>query len=152
MTRAPTTEGHALELGRTLREADAAECAALGLEPSRAPLESWRAADFCTTLLLGGRVAAIGGLRLDAGPALGPRTAQAWVLTSALVEQAPHAFHREVKEGLRQAHRYADVLWNQVDARYFVCLRWLLALGFAVGAARPLGPHGRLFHLVTKEA
>ena len=149
----PTTKVHTVRLGCWMRPADVAECRALGLGAIEAAYESWKASDYCSTLLVGGEVAAVGGLVLDEGEtALGARRAQAWLLTSKLVDAYPMALHRTAKAWLAQAEQKAGVLWNHVDARYESSLRWLARLGFVVHPARPHGPLELPFHLVTRES
>lgn len=150
----PTTQAHVEALGRAMRAADAAECVALGLVPAEAPLASWRASAWAATLLVGGEVAAVGGLTpADAkGGPLGPRWAQVWLLTTPAVEAAPMALCRAAKAALRASVGHADGVWQLVDARYEVSLRWLHWLGFRIGGARPQGPAGALFHFCTWEA
>jgi hypothetical protein len=147
------TAAHVVMLAASMREADERECWALGLSPFRALKHSVGMSDFVGALLVDGQVAAMAGLVLEAHPAVGrARSAQAWLLTGRAVERAPLAFHRTAREWLRQAHGFARVLWNVVDARYTASLRWLEALGFCVHAARPHGPLEMPFHLVTREA
>lgn len=148
---APVTLAHAAVLARTMRPADAAECAALGQRPLEAVVLSWVHSTWCSALLVDGEVAAIAGLSLEASPVLAPRRALVWLLTAHVVEAAPYALHWAAKSWLRQARRHADVLWNWVDARYEATLRWVRALGFVVHPPFPRGPDGHLFHLVTLE-
>lgn len=148
----PTTKLHTVQLGCWMRSADAGECLALGMGSIEAAFESWRASHLSTTMLLDGEVVACAGLVLGSSSALGPRQARAWVLTSKLVDYVPLAFHRAALTWLKQARTHADVLWNHVDARYLVSLRWLERLGFSVHPARPRGPLELPFHLVTLES
>lgn len=150
---APTTEAHTLELGRWMRRADAAECEALGLDPRLATLRAWWMSDFCTSLLVDGRAAAVGGVVLErvTTSALAPRAGVAWLLTAVDVEKAPMSLHRAARSWLREVRAHADILWNRVDARHLVSLRWLSALGFRIHAPSPHGPHGLPFHLVVRE-
>lgn len=148
----PTTKLHTVQLGCTMRRADVDECTALGLGTIEAAFDSWRASDYCSSLLVGGEVAAIGGLVMEApASALSMRTGIAWLLTAQPVERAPMALHRTAKAWLRGIRAHADRVWNHVDARHTVSLRWLEALGFRIHAARPHGPLGQPFHLVTRE-
>lgn len=134
-----------------MRPADVAECAALGVEPLFAVLESMRVSASSVAILIDGHVAAVGGYRLEPCPLLAPRSAVAWVLTSGVVERHPIAFHRTVREWLAAMGEHVDVLWNQVDARHVSSLRWLERLGFKLSEPKPLGPNGALFRLALKE-
>jgi hypothetical protein len=147
----PTTQLDVVRLSAWMRPADVAECRALSLTPLEAVEGSWRSSDFCTSLLIDGELAAIAGLVLEQGSALGTRVAQTWLLTTAVVEERPMEFHRAAKEWLRQASAQADVLWNYVDARYVQALRWLESLGFTIYPARPTGPLDMPFYLVVRE-
>lgn len=147
----PVTPQHLLSLSVHMRPADVAEVLALGRFPFAALAESWRASAFATTLLHNGDVAACAGLVLERGSALGPRRAQVWLLTSKVVDAAPMAFHRAMKQLLAASAEHADFLWQHVDARYASSLRWLDRLGFVVHAPRPHGPLALPFHLVTRE-
>lgn len=144
---------HVLMLGASMRGPDEDECFALGMSPPEAIATSLSMSDFVSALLVDGQVAAIAGLVLEDAPAIGRAgRAQAWLLTGKAVERAPMELHRTAKAWLRQAHGFARVLWNMVDARYVRSLRWLEVLGFRVHPARPHGPLELPFHLVTKEA
>lgn len=149
----PTTEAHALELGRWMRRADAAECEALGLDPRLAVVQAWAASDFCTSLLVDGHAAAIGGVVLErtTTATLTPRAGVAWLLTSTEVEKAPLSLHRAGKAWLAQVRAHCDLVWNRVDSRHTRSLRWLEALGFRVFPPRPHGPLELPFHLVVRE-
>lgn len=149
---APTTKEHVVQLAHTMRDADAAECVALGLSPSGAVLDSWQASHCGSTLLVDGQVLACVGLVLEPQSSiLAPRRACVWLLTSRFVDGHHVAFHRAAKAWLRRASEVADVVWNCADARYVSALRWLRALGFVVHPAAPMGPLGLPFHLVVKE-
>lgn len=147
----PTSHLHFLSLAARIRPADAAEVLALGLFPYKALLGSWRQSNFATTLLLDGKVAACAGLIVQADSALGLRRGQVWLLTSTVVDAAPMAFHRAMKELLGAAAAHAETLWQYVDARYTSSLRWLERLGFVVHPPRPYGPLRLPFHLVVRE-
>lgn len=149
---APTTKEHLIQLAYTMREADAAECLALGLSRSGAVFDSWKASHCGSTLLVDGQVLACVGLVLEPQSSiLAPRRACVWLLTSRLVDGHHVAFHRAAKAWLRRASDVVDVIWNYVDARYAAALRWLRALGFVVHPATPQGPLELPFHLAVKE-
>ncbi|MDP2270919.1 MAG: hypothetical protein Q8K32_09325 [Archangium sp.] len=146
-----TTKLDTIRLGCWLRPADAAEVHALGLGSIEACFESWKRSQFATTMLVQGEVAACAGLVLEQVSALVPRRAQVWLLTSIVVDTAPMAFHRGMKQLLAGCAAHTDFLWQHVDARYESSLRWLARLGFVVHPPRPHGPHQLPFHLVTRE-
>lgn len=145
----PVTPGLVKKLADSMREADALECRALGLSPLEAVSSSVIASTDSVALVREGEVLAIAGLLLETR-LLGPRVAQAWVLTSRLVDTYPMSFHRAARAFLRAAALQADVLYNRVDARYVRSVRWLEQLGFVVLPPRPYGPEGQLFHMCAK--
>lgn len=144
------TRRDAVKLGLSLRDADAAEVRALGMTPLEATFMSWQRSDVAVTLALdpapSSDVVAMAGLELSA-----KREAQAWLLTSPLVERFPMAFHRAAKQWLAIAARYADVLWNRVDLRYARAVRYLEALGFKRGAVDLVQPSGLPFVVMRRE-
>ncbi len=145
------TSTHALELADTMRAADRLELEACGLTPLGALTSSMAAASAAHALVEGGRLLAVGEYCLEPGPALAPRVAAGWVLTSHHVDAAPMALHRAAKQWLRAVSCYVDVMWNVVDARYLASLRWLHALGFHGVQVVTVQPSGLPFVLVRKE-
>ena len=137
----PPTAAHVAELVLTMRDADAAECFALGSSPFIALEASLARADVKTALLFDGQVAAILGARDTVDGRLG------WLLTSALVSRYPMTFWRLCRPTLRALRGDAPRLFNWVDARYETSLRWLRHLGFTIHPPAPLGPLGMQFHL-----
>ena len=71
-----------------------------------------------------------------------------WLLASeGLVERHSRLFARYSKIWVKQLHRRYDILWNMVDARNRVHIRWLEWCGFTL--LRRLVNHGveqRLFY------
>jgi hypothetical protein len=147
----PTKKLHTVQLGCLMRPADVEECRALGRSSIEATFNSWKASTFCSSLLFDGELAGIGGVVVGKkGSTLGPRRGQAWMLTTALVEQHPMALFRTVRQWLDGVGEHVDILWNYVDARNAMSLSWVRGLGFRVSAAAPRGPQGLLFHLITR--
>lgn len=145
----PATRLHALHVAAAMRPLDAQECRGLGLEPVEACLQSLDSSTWASALVHEGRAVAIGGLALRDGPALGVRRGLLWLLTAQGVEAVPFSLHREVRRWLRWALERVDVVGAYVDARHHVSLRWLEALGLEKQPARPVGPLGMPFHLMT---
>lgn len=152
------TRRDAVKLGLSLRSEDAAEVRAFGWSPLEATFRSWQRSDLAVALALGDSpasdVVAMAGLELEPGHHLRPELrvpAQGWLLTSALVERHPMAFHRAAKQWLGIAARYASVLWNRVDLRYARAIRYLEALGFKAGAVKRVSPSGLEFIVMHKE-
>lgn len=146
------TVDHARQLVATMRPDDAAECWSTGSTPADVVAQSLRESQVAHTLLIDGKVAALGGYAEPYGAVLGPRVAQVWLLTSKLVEQRKVSFHKGVRLWL-QALRLQpiDSVWALVIADYRRCLYWLETLGFEVGSTVRVGPRATQFVYVMKE-
>lgn len=136
-----------------LREQDADEARALGMEPLEALRGSVNASEVAVAVRFNGELAAIFGVApLREHTVLGrSSTATVWMVSS-------HACSRHPKAFLRTSRRVVDALLtryerlvNVIDARYTGALRWAEWLGFHLGPAIPMGPHGLLFHPFTVE-
>ncbi len=71
-----------------------------------------------------------------------------WMLTSTLVDKYPLAFLRLCKPVVEALLVNYGRLFNAVDARYEVALRWASWLGFRVEDAAPFGVAGLPFHRI----
>lgn len=130
-----------------MRQADADEVLASdGMTPSEALWASIQNSDECSTFLINGQVAAIFGAVVIREDFLGPPLcAQAWMLTSDVVDRYPILFARV---SMAVAHMMAEkygCLLNAVDARYGAALRWAEWVGFEVSEPRPWGKSGKPF-------
>lgn len=131
-----------------LRPDDAAEVEAFGVSQRDglrtsldASLSAWAAYDDGEPVAIWGVAAAdiMGGV------------GRPWLLTTGAVERNKRAF-MVTSRNLWRLMRPLFPRWeNWVDARYSRSLRWLTWLGFTIGEAQPIGPHGQLFHHVTAE-
>jgi hypothetical protein len=135
----PAGLAHVLAVARDLRAGDAAEIAALGVEPvaglSRAVAQSETA--YCA--FFDGAPAALFGVVPYAGasPLQGSARGNAWLITTNVVDRNKVSFVRASRialEHLMQRYEYLECL---VDARYEGALRWAAALGFEIGIAGP---------------
>lgn len=126
----PTTvavePGHLDALAATMRAADVAELAKVGLSPIAALESSLARSQEAWTVLFDGEVAAIYGVsRSDA--AIPDRV---WCLTSTVVNRAPLTFWRESKAAVARLGARYPTLVALVDAQYGAALRWAHRLGF----------------------
>ncbi len=140
----PAKPEHALPFAALLRPADLAECVAEGYADAAAALEdALESSEQSWLVLFDGKPAAMFGV----GPFDPPRAdaGVVWVLTTAEVERAPMTFFRESKRILGELLEKYSKLGNLVDANYHCAIRWLLALGFKVGAPAPHRDTGALF-------
>jgi hypothetical protein len=148
----PATVSHAHALAATMRADDAAECAAFGLTPLDALLESLRASEVAWTLLLDGEPAAMWGAEPLRRTLLSePGAASAWALTGTAVERHRKEFARVSRAGVAALLARYPVLFADVDARYARALRWVRWLGFTVLPAVPFGASGEPFHPIVLE-
>jgi hypothetical protein len=146
------TEALVAELAGSMRAGDRAEVYALGMSPQRALEHSLDRSHAAGAVLFDGQVAAIYGLvQLDGPTVAGSKRALVWLLTSTVVDAHPLSFWRLSKQMVRALRGEFDVIFNDVDARYFSAVRWLRALGFSLSPARPHGPHRVPFHFAALE-
>jgi len=145
----PATMDHARAI--ELREGDAREIAALGVGKSEALAATlarslWADAYLVTDDKGSGEVAALMGLILSS---LVGGVAMPWLMTGAPVERHRRAFLQLTRARTREMLARHGTLVCNVHADYARSIRWLRWLGFDLGAARPIGPLGALFHEAT---
>jgi len=133
---------HAIEL----REGDAREIAALGVGKSEALAATLARSLWADAYLVDGEVAALMGLILSS---LVGGVAMPWLMTGAPVERHRRAFLQLTRARTREMLARHGTLVCNVHADYARSIRWLRWLGFDLGAARPIGPLGALFHEAT---
>ena len=133
---------HAIDL----REGDAREIAALGVGKSEALAATLARSLWADAYLVDGEVAALMGLILSS---LVGGVAMPWLMTGAPVERHRRAFLQLTRARTREMLARHGTLVCNVHADYARSIRWLRWLGFDLGAARPIGPLGALFHEAT---
>lgn len=137
-----STAEHVQKAGRNLREADAREATALGLEPHKILWRSYRTSILRRTVLVDGEVAAMFGV---SGVLFG-RTGQPWLVTTPTSERvSPLVFARIYKTEVAKMFAMFPNLENYVDSSYGVAIRLLKMNGFRVSAPETLGPNKALF-------
>jgi hypothetical protein len=148
-TLEPSALRDAFELAEVMRDADKAECEALGGgTPLDHLLKSLEVSSVAYTLRFNGEVAAMYG----AGPlddTLLCARGVAWLLTGRAVARYPKAFWKHSLLGVGQLLSEFATLEQAIDARYEAALRWARRLGFTVGPALPLGPKASPFHHIS---
>ncbi len=147
--RDPTASDR-LTVGAFMREADAAECRALGLSPYHAVNVSMRASKMASAWYLEGRCAALCGVREADVKSL--RVGEVWCLTTPLVERAPVAFVKATRTWLARQQPHFDVLSQMVDVRYTKAVAWLQLVGFRQGAVSLYGPKHMPFVLMRRDS
>lgn len=129
-----------------MRKEDVSELAAgEGLEPDKALLFCFMAGKPCMTICDGnGQPVGMWGVTPDAG-----KVGRVWLLgTDDLVTDTATRlrFLREAKAYVQELLKTYAVLWNCVDARNTVHVRWIEWMGFTFVAKHPnYGAEGRLF-------
>jgi hypothetical protein len=88
-----------------------------------------------------------------AAPYALPEVGIVWMLGTEGVDREALAIGRATKatfEMLNQAYPLA--LWNYIDDRNKVSMRWLRWGGFKVISSKPMGPAGLTFHLFARSS
>lgn len=135
---------HIHVVARNLRDGDRAEVEATGLTPQRALWQSYRASHIRRAALVDGKVAAVWGC---SGPLMAA-VGHPWLMTTAAIEAIPVSFVREARSEVAAMLAVHPRLINFVAARYTRALRFLEALGFAIGGesdALRVGARAELF-------
>lgn len=137
-----STPEHVQRAGRNLREADAREATALGLEPHKILWRSYRTSILRRTILVDSEVAAMFGV---SGVLFG-LTGQPWLVTTPASERvSPLVFARIYRAEVKKMFAMFPTLENYVDSSYGTAIRLLRMNGFRVSAPETLGPKKALF-------
>ncbi len=143
------TAEHCIHVAKNLRPADAAEAAAMNLDPVQTTLDSFSQSLYTKAWLVDGKPAAVFGL---ASLMITGATGIPWLCTTDLVNQNRRKFVVHSRRVVAEMLQIFPHLENYVDARYASCLRWLDWAGFQVHPAAPIGPLQMPFHRVEKRA
>lgn len=126
-----------------MRGADRDECAAHGVLPLDALLTGVDTATAAYTLEHDGRPFAIYGV----GPLSRPGWGAPWMLGTDAIKDNWVWFLRQTPEMVRSVHAAYPHLYNLVDARNTVHIRWLKWAGFDFGVVTiPAGPRSLPFY------
>jgi hypothetical protein len=137
----PSEIGDVYRLAATLREADADEVRALGIDPSTAIRSSYRDAILRKSYFVDGELAAMSGLC----GALLSDIGEPYLMTSPAAERAKFAFVRLAHCAVAEMLTHRMCLEGQVAASYTRAIRLIKVLGFTLSEPRPIGPKGALF-------
>jgi hypothetical protein len=140
----PATLAHAEAID--LRDGDRREIEALGLSPREGLTRSLARSVWTDAYIADGEVAALVGVALQ--PMAGG-IAMPWLLTGRPVDRHAKAFLRLTRARVQTMRAEHGTLVAFVHADYRPAVRWLAWLGFELAPARPVGPHGALFHQAT---
>lgn len=141
----PSEIGDVYRLADRLRVGDAAEVAALGLDPRAALRTAFRDAILRRSYFVDGELAAMSGLC----GALLADIGEPYLLTTAVAERVPLAFVRCARAAVAEMLVYRRRLEGRVDASYGRAVRLLEVLGFTLSEPRPFGPNGAPFRLYS---
>jgi hypothetical protein len=127
-----------------MRPEEVLECAAHGLTPEGALLDSLERSEEAYAAIFDGQVACLFGV-VHLATWNGERIGGAWLLTSDLVERHRKAFWRACRPALLELFERWDVLVNAIDVRHEKAIRWAERLGLQLGPAEPFGLAGEPF-------
>jgi len=123
----PTERDDAERLAPNLRQADLDEIkAGSGWNPYLALLVGIDASKECYTATIDGEPVAIFGVCGDENPSVG----RIWLLGSDIIKSHRIDFLRKSIEWVKHFQELYPVLYNNIDARNHVHIRWLQWLGF----------------------
>lgn len=134
----------AFVLGPDLRPEDASEVMAAGGKfPTEALLTGLEVSDECYTMTAGGKVLCMFGIVQEKNPSIG----RIWMLGSSHIHSHKFEFLRISKEWVASFQESYPILYNFIDARNTVHIRWLNWLGFTFISEHPdYGFERRLFY------
>jgi len=115
------------ELSKSLKKEDVQEIfASSGNNPIQVLLRAYLySARYCYSVVLDNKVVGMFGItKLRDGVGI------PWLLGSNVLTQFPLAFHKETKEYLDKFMKEFKVLFNYVDQRNTIAIKWLKILGF----------------------
>ena len=136
--------GHAGSLARNMCQRDIDECWAAGHRtPFQALSESLAASNNAKTGLYKGRVVCMYGI---AEISILSNIGIPWLLGTDEIEEHSKYFLRQNRYYMNDIKKKYSYLFNFVDARNTVAIRWLKWLGFKVSEAQPFGPDEMPFH------
>lgn len=123
-----TRRRHLVELENNLRKDDLAEIRELGISPRESLWRCFEASSYNRTVLVDGKVGAIGGL---AGSTLVGK-ADLWLFSSPEIEKIPIAYFKIARDEKENALQMFSSVEGWVSARYLRAINFLTHLGFDV--------------------
>lgn len=129
---------HIAMLVPKLREADLREIEGWGHKPRHLLFRLVRTSHIRRTVFVKGAIAAMWGCGGAAVGAVG----EAWLLTTAEVEQVPIGFLKTARAGIEDMLRDRRTLVSSVAEDYDKSIRLMKLLGFTVGESVTMGPSG----------
>ena len=141
----PTTQAHTDYITPRLRKADVEEMwSAYHIEPSLGVMLSVAVShDTSYTGLADGEPVCIFGVAL---PSLLINAGRPWMLGTDKVPKHSRAFLRMSRAHVKEMSKKFPYMFNHVDARHDVAIKWLMWLGFIMEEAKPYGYEQLPFH------
>ncbi|MBK8189215.1 MAG: DUF2833 domain-containing protein [Vampirovibrionales bacterium] len=127
----PATLEEAMALAQDLRPEDEAEIRAMsGHEPMISLSHGIQFSDLPTTVMdeNGSILGMFGAVPAGKNPCVGV----VWMLCSPKIMKHRRQFAKESRQWIEAMHRRYDLLWNVVDERNTVHIRWLQWCGFTI--------------------
>ncbi len=125
----PATLGEAIALSQDLRPEDEAEIRAMsGHEPVVSLSHGVQFSDLPTTIM--DEDGSILGMFGAVSMGNQPRVGAVWMLCSPKILKYRRRFAKESRQWIEAMHQRYDLLWNVVDERNTVHIRWLQWCGF----------------------
>ena len=138
------TMPYAEDLAENMCQRDRDECWAAGHRtPLEAIKESFHASPNAKMGLYKGRVICMYGV---AEISILSNIGVPWLLGTDEIEEHAKYFLRQNRYYMNDIKKKYSYLFNFVDARNTVAIRWLKWLGFRVGETQPFGPDDMPFH------
>lgn len=148
-----TTPDDLVFLAPRLRAADVEEIrAGTGMEPGPALFLGLRTSEKCFTMIDDAQVP-LGVFGFVRYKIHGPRTvnsAVAWMLCTDRLKENSLKFLKRCKDFFNEETKGYDLIWNHVDARNKLHIKWLKWMGFTFLNAYPAGPKKLPFYLFSK--
>ena len=136
---------HLRAVVNNLRIEEIEECAKAGIKPRHIMHALYRASSYSRAMLLDGECAAVGG---DNAPGLSFR-GQVWFFSTPLVERAPLAFYRLMREEVAKRLTIRNTLVTSALATSDRCLRFWRMLGAEIGEPDAVGVELRFGGLLS---
>jgi len=122
---------NALWIADNLRPEDARELeTATGLSAQEAVFRSLASSSYAYMSAWNGTPHSLFGVAQD--PQV-PNAGIVWMVGTREIERSPIATYKEAKKFLPVLHKEFPLLWNRVDNRNTLHIKWLKALGFTFG-------------------
>ncbi len=143
----PAKPVHLSMIARTCRADDRAEIEAAGQTPRHLMYKLYQKSFIARAGFVDGELAAVWGCTGSLLSSVG----QMWLLTAPPIERIPIAFAKEARAMIREVLQHKRTLVSGCVDGYEKSLRLWSMLGFEIGEAVAVPPHGAMFRRLTME-